>query len=405
MWKTQKLSDVIEKGETINPTTNPDTKFSYIDVSSVDRVSFRISETQTLLGKDAPSRARRAVKTGDVLFATIRPTLQRVAIVPEKLNGEVCSTGYIVLRPKASIICSKFIFYYMLSEKVKAEMEGLQTGASYPAVNDTQVKNLHISYPPLAEQQRIVAKLDAAFAEIDTAIAAGEKNAENTEALFEKVRNEAFKSDDKIWQHTKLNTVCDFLNGYAFKSKESIDDSDVQLLRMGNLYDNKLDLDRKPVFYPSSFSDKYSKYLIKNDDIVMTLTGTVGKRDYGYAVRVNQRSKQLLLNQRILKLSISDKSKLNEDFFLFFLRSMDFLDELYLTANGTRQANLSSDTIKGLSIPLCDISEQEQIVYKMISIQQTTNSYLNAQTRKIAQLNSLKTAFLAAELTNMSEAA
>jgi len=169
MWKTVKLGDVIEKGETINPTTNPDIQFSYIDVSSIDRVSFSISETQTLLGKDAPSRARRAVRTGDVLFATIRPTLQRVAIVPKNLNGEVCSTGYIVLRPKASIICSKFIFYYMLSEKVKAEMEGLQTGASYPAVNDTQVKNLHISYPSLAEQQRIVATLDAAYREIENA--------------------------------------------------------------------------------------------------------------------------------------------------------------------------------------------------------------------------------------------
>ena len=165
MWKTQKLSDVIEKGETVNPTINPDTKFSYIDVSSVDRKNFSISKTQTLRGKDAPSRARRLVRMGDVLFATIRPTLQRIAIVPEKLNGEVCSTGYIVLRPKASIICSKFIFYYMLSEKVNTQMEELQTGASYPAVNDTQVKNLLISFPSLAEQQLISARLDAAYSE------------------------------------------------------------------------------------------------------------------------------------------------------------------------------------------------------------------------------------------------
>lgn len=183
MWKTKTLSDVIERGETINPTNNPNANFSYIDVSSVDRSSFRISETQTLLGKDAPSRARRAVRTGDILFATIRPTLRRVAIVPEELNNEVCSTGYIVLRPKASIICSKFIFYFMLSEKVKTEMEGLQAGASYPAVNDTQVKNLHISFPPLAEQQRIVAKLFAAFAEIDTAIEAIGKSKTNYQAL------------------------------------------------------------------------------------------------------------------------------------------------------------------------------------------------------------------------------
>ncbi len=165
MRKTKNLSDVIEKGETINPTNNPNAYFSYIDVSSVDRSSFHISKTQTLLGQDAPSRARRAVRKGDVIFATIRPTLKRIAIVPEELDGEVCSTGYIVLRPKASEICSKYIFYFMLSDKVKAEMEGLQTGASYPAVNDSQVKAIHISYPPLKEQQRIVAMLDNAFNE------------------------------------------------------------------------------------------------------------------------------------------------------------------------------------------------------------------------------------------------
>jgi len=183
MWETQKLSDVIEKGETINPTTNPDTKFSYIDVSSVDRKNFSISKTQTLRGKDAPSRARRLVKTGDVLFATVRPTLQRIAIVPEELNGEVCSTGYIVLRPKASIICSKFIFYYMLSEKVNTQMESLQTGASYPAVNDTQVKKLHISFPSLSEQKIIVERLDAAYSEFKNANEAIVKSKANYLAL------------------------------------------------------------------------------------------------------------------------------------------------------------------------------------------------------------------------------
>jgi Restriction endonuclease S subunits len=183
MWETHKLSDVIEKGETINPTTNPDTKFSYIDVSSVDRKNFSISKTQTLRGKDAPSRARRLVKTGDVLFATVRPTLQRIAIVPEKLNGEVCSTGYIVLRPKASIICSKFIFYYMLSEKVNTQMESLQTGASYPAVNDTQVKKLHISFPSLSEQKIIVARLDAAYSEFENAYNLIEKSRQSYKSL------------------------------------------------------------------------------------------------------------------------------------------------------------------------------------------------------------------------------
>jgi type I restriction enzyme, S subunit len=196
MWKTQKLSDVIEKGETVNPTTNPDTKFSYIDVSSVDRKNFSISKIQTLRGKDAPSRARRLVKTGDVLFATVRPTLQRIAIVPEKLNGEVCSTGYIVLRPKASIICNKFIFYYMLSEKVNTQMEAMQTGASYPAVNNTQVKNLHVSFPSLSEQKLIVARLDRAFSELKNANEVIVKSKANYLALKSAILTKELQSNE-----------------------------------------------------------------------------------------------------------------------------------------------------------------------------------------------------------------
>ena len=96
-WKTSRLGDVIENGETTNPTINPNTLFSYIDISSIDRSSFRIMQTHTLLGKDAPSRARRLVRKGDVLFATTRPTLQRIAIISDDLDKEVCSTGFIVL--------------------------------------------------------------------------------------------------------------------------------------------------------------------------------------------------------------------------------------------------------------------------------------------------------------------
>ncbi len=81
-WETKRLGDVLEKTETVNPQQSPNTEFDYIDVSSVSNETLNIQETQRLKGKDAPSRARRLVRANDVLFATIRPTLRRIAIVP-----------------------------------------------------------------------------------------------------------------------------------------------------------------------------------------------------------------------------------------------------------------------------------------------------------------------------------
>jgi type I restriction enzyme, S subunit len=109
-WKVEPLGNVLEKTGTIDPTQSPESEFEYIDISCVSNETLKIEEAQRIKGKDAPSRARREVKTNDVLFATIRPTLRRIAIVPEHLDKQVCSTGYFVLRPSAQVD-ARFLFY------------------------------------------------------------------------------------------------------------------------------------------------------------------------------------------------------------------------------------------------------------------------------------------------------
>ncbi len=163
-WVEKKLSEVIMLSETIDPRKKPDTIFFYVDVSSISNQSFKITEASTILGKDAPSRARRLIKSGDILFATVRPTLRRIAIVPDEMNGEVCSTGYFVFRPKPELD-NKFLFYHLFTDKFMVAMESLQSGASYPAVNNMQVKQQNISFPHLPKQKRIVAILDELSAE------------------------------------------------------------------------------------------------------------------------------------------------------------------------------------------------------------------------------------------------
>lgn len=111
-WQSKSLAEVLVKTETVNPCLKPDTEFDYIDVSSVSNSTFRIEQTQRLKGKDAPSRARKLVRENDIVFATIRPTLQRIAIVPEELDKQVCSTGYFVLRPTLSLH-HKYLYYYL----------------------------------------------------------------------------------------------------------------------------------------------------------------------------------------------------------------------------------------------------------------------------------------------------
>ena len=206
-WQTKTLGEVLEKTETVNPLQSPDTEFDYIDVSSVSNTTFEVEQTQRLKGKDAPSRARKLVKTNDVIFATIRPTLRRIAIVPPHLNQQVCSTGYFVLRPK-SVLDYRYMYYWLFAEEFMGQMEKLQKGASYPAVTDKEVRDQAIPFPLLPEQQRIVTLLDEAFDGIATAKANAEKNLQNARAIFERHLQLVFTRREDGWTEKRLADVC-----------------------------------------------------------------------------------------------------------------------------------------------------------------------------------------------------
>ena len=158
-WVEKPLGDVICKTHTKDPRKNPELKFLYVDVSSVSNTTLEITEATELLGKDAPSRARRVISEGNVIFATVRPTLKRIAIVPNRLDGEICSTGYFVFKTSDELN-NRYLYYFLQSYCFMGEMEKLQSGASYPAVNDSQVKQTIIKYSSIIEQQSIVASLD-----------------------------------------------------------------------------------------------------------------------------------------------------------------------------------------------------------------------------------------------------
>ena len=87
-WWVVSLSEYLEKTKTSDPTKKPNEEFIYIDVSAVSKEFLKIVSHQKLFGRDAPSRARKHIQTGDIIFATVRPTLQRIAMVPDEYNNQ-----------------------------------------------------------------------------------------------------------------------------------------------------------------------------------------------------------------------------------------------------------------------------------------------------------------------------
>ena len=154
-WETGLIGDVVVKTKQRDPRKNPEEIFHYVDVSSVSNESFRITGATPTLGAEAPSRARKALKTDDVLFATVRPTLKRIAMVPLSLDGQIASTGYCILRAATDKVDPQFLYFHLLTDQFIGRMAGLERGASYPAVTDGNVWESPIPLPPLPEQKKI----------------------------------------------------------------------------------------------------------------------------------------------------------------------------------------------------------------------------------------------------------
>jgi len=145
-----------------DPTASPDSSFRYIDIASVDKDAKRITAALEMRGAEAPSRARKEVRAGDVLVSTVRPNLNAVALVPDDLDGQIASTGFCVLRADQKVADGKFIFYRCLTPEFVGSLVSQMRGANYPAVSDGVVKRADIPLPAPREQQRIVELLEQA---------------------------------------------------------------------------------------------------------------------------------------------------------------------------------------------------------------------------------------------------
>ena len=164
------------------------------------------------------------------------------------------------------------------------------------------------------------------------------------------------------WKWCKLGDIVDFQGGYAYKSNTYVNQSDWQVIRIGNVKNDNLVLDTQPVFVEEVIGRETKKYLLQKDDILFTMTGTKGKRDYFYSVKVPSVQKKLLLNQRVGCLR-RFSSEVNIDFLCFALKGEYVLDAIFSTETGNvSQGNIGSENTLNLDIAIPPLAEQRRIV-------------------------------------------
>lgn len=170
-WSVKPIKIVASyNDETLPESLPPATEIRYVDISAVSH-NEGISHAQPMVFGEAPSRARRKAKLGDVVISTVRTYLKAVASVDEAHADCIYSTGFAVLRPRRGQLAPEFLKWLALNELLVQAVEAHSEGLSYPAINAPDLVNLKTPIPSMDEQAKIANILNSETARIDALIA------------------------------------------------------------------------------------------------------------------------------------------------------------------------------------------------------------------------------------------
>lgn len=278
-----------------------------------------------------------------------------------------------------------YLFYYLL--KIEKELVG-NAGAVFNSINKTQIENLLVPLPPIATQQKIVAKLDAIFVEIEKATAAAEANANNAEALFQSYVTEVFESEKYDFKLVKFGTTASFVRGpFGGSLKKSIfvEKGYAVYEQQHAIYNQFSDI---RYFIDETKFEEMKRFELKSGDLIMSCSGTMGK-----IAIVPEIVQQGVINQALLKISPS-KNVMGE-YIARLLSSKYFQDILTKLSGGAAIQNVPAvSVLKDIEVPVPSIKNQKLII-DIIDILESNKSIINNSYKsKSKELASLKQSIL-----------
>lgn len=220
----------------------------------------------------------------------------------------------------------------------------------------------------ISKKEKLIERLEEAKKSLISEVVTGKVKVVKTDEEYELVKrsNEEMKDSGvewlgeipNDWDYLPLKYLAKMSGGYAFSS-DTFKDNGVQIIKIANLYNNKLSLGRQPNFVDTSYLESHKDFIVSKGDILISLTGTLGKRDYGYSIMLEDQQK-FLLNQRVGKIKYN--SNVNINYGIYILQSEPYLTSLYSLPTGTKQANLSNEHVLSIKVTLPDMDEQNKIV-------------------------------------------
>lgn len=409
-WKWVRLKEIVYNHGQITPLT----KFSYIDIGSIDNIKNRLNNDDNILEpKNAPSRARKIVKIGDILYSTVRPYLHNICIIDRNFKYvPIASTGFAVMSCYSGVY-NKYLFHYLLSPAFDSYANNNKNskGVAYPAINDTRLYIGIVPLPPLAEQKRIVGKLEKILPYVERYETAYNKLQQlnkrfpgdlqksvlqlaiqgrlvpqrpeegNAEDLYQQIQAEKQKlvkegkikkekplppiTDDekpfeipKSWKWVRLMEIVSNLGDGIHGTPQFDDNGSYFFVNGNNLSNGKIIIKADTKKISVIEYEKYKKPL-NYDTILISINGTIG--NYAF-----YNGEPIILGKSACYISTIDK--ICKYYLLYIFKTNFFYDYAVKAATQTTIKNVSLKAMRMLPIPLPPLAEQKRIVTKLEEI-------------------------------------
>jgi type I restriction enzyme ecoAI specificity protein len=376
-WEWCRGYEILNPMETQKPIGE---MFGYIDIASIDNKNNRIIDAKFISVSEAPSRASRKVKFGDTLFSMVRPYLKNIAFVEEEYSNCIASTGFYICNPNKTLY-PKFLFYLMLSEYVVNGLNKYMKGDNSPSINNENITNFFFPLPPLAEQERIVEKVEQLLTIVDTieqlqeglkalvkqtknqvlnyAIAGKlthqDPNDEPAEALLKRIGKTTTTATDtpyeklpKGWAWCRLGEVANISMGQSPKGETVTRNSNGIEFHQGKIYFTDKYINKSPFF--TSEPTKTT-----SNSVLLCVRAPVGE--------VNLVNREVCIGRGLC--AIEPLGNISIDFCFFWLILLkDYFNE---NSTGSTFSSISGEIIRNAFIPLPPLAEQHRIVQQIES--------------------------------------
>ncbi|KAA9366142.1 restriction endonuclease subunit S [Ochrobactrum quorumnocens] len=394
-WSRTTIAQVADINiDNLSSNTSLDYQLNYIDVATIVGPSIMLEPHSVVFG-EAPSRARRKVRSGDILVSTIRPYLRSFYKVMSKDPTLVASTAFAVVRPQPTVD-GDFLYQHILWCHFTEHLTLRMKGSNYPAVTATDVGEYSFLLPSLSEQRRIAEILSS----VDDAIAA-------TQAVIEQTKKVKQATLERLLTkgigHTrfKQTEVGDIPDSWDVATIESylarlIDyrgvpppkaETGIPLITAKNVRMGYLNPEPREYIREADFNDWMRRGIPEAGDVLFTTEAPLG-----YVAQVP--NYQIALGQRTITLC-PDRKRLNPSFLTWLLLSSASQLRIMERATGSTALGIKQATFRKILFPFPPLDEQRKIAFYMDEIAKTEE----LENRKLTGLIAIKSALMSDLLT------